>query len=126
MSNLTVEKARKDSQEFIQVQVQHALTSALGVYCITEALFNGAKTRNVPRTFSDTLLKARREFVDKLTLEQCLQINGTGKLPDEIRPEFIDEKVWELVKMDAEHRLALYAKVTSTVALEMVKKLMEA
>lgn len=126
MSNLTVEKARKDSQEFIQVQVQHALTSAMGIYCITEALFEGAKTRNVPGTFSDTLLKARRKFVDKLTLEQCLKIHGTGKLPDEFRPEFISEKIWKMVKMDAEHRLELYAKVTRTVAIGMVTKLMEA
>lgn len=126
MSNLTVEKARKDSQEFIQVQVQHALTSALGIYCITESMFKGVSTHNVPVVFSDTLLKARREFVDKLTLDQCLQIHGTGKLPDEFRPEFIGENVWEMVKMDTEHRLELYDKVTSTMAYEMVKKLMEA
>lgn len=126
MSNLIVEKARKDSQDFIQVQVQHALTSALGIYCITESMFEGVKIHNVPGVFSDTLLKARREFVDKLTLDQCLQIHGTGKLPDEFRPEFIGENVWEMVKMDTEHRLKLYDKVMSTVAYEMDKKLMEA
>lgn len=118
-----IELAREHLHGFLEEQVRHALTSALGVYCITEAFFNGAKSRNIPKEFSDTLLKGRRGFVDLLTTEQCIKMYHTGVVPDEYRPHFLDGKIWEFIKMDAEHRLKLYKGVTDHLATEMLKKL---
>ena len=115
--------AREHLSAYLEEQVRHALTSALGVYCIKEALFNGAKSHNIPKEFSNTLLKGRREFVDLLTTEQCVEMYHTGEVPDKYRPKFIDDKLWELIKMDAEQRLKLYKGVTDHLALEMFKKL---
>lgn len=118
-----IELVREHLHEFLEEQVRHALTSALGVYCITEALFNGAKSRNIPKEFSDTLLKGRRGFVDLLTTEQCIKMYHTGVVPDTYRPYFLDGKLWEIIKMDAEQRLKIYKDVTDLLVFEMLNKL---
>lgn len=123
MNNINI--ARKHLHEFLAEQVRHALTSALGVHCIIEALISGSRAFNIPKEFGDTLLKGRREFVELLTTEQCVVMYHTGEVPDKYRPDFIDEKVWDLVKTDAEQRLKLYKGVMEHLAFDMFNALKE-